>query len=35
MQIPEKVTFGETIGGINAILATVVAGLTIFVLLNK
>jgi protein involved in polysaccharide export with SLBB domain len=35
MEIPEKVSFGETIGGINAILATVVAGLTIFVLLNS
>jgi len=35
MEIPEKITFGETMTGINAILATVVAGLTIFVLLNK
>lgn len=35
MEIPTPITFGETIGGINAVLATVVAGLTIFVLLNK
>lgn len=32
---PEPVTFAETLSGINAVLATVIAGLTIFVLLQK
>lgn len=32
---PESITFKEVIGGVNAVLATVIAGLTIFVLLNK
>lgn len=32
---PEPVTFKETLSGINAVLATVIAGLTIFVLLQK
>jgi len=34
-EVPQKLSFAETIGGINAVLATVLAGLTIYVLLNK
>jgi len=34
-EIPQKLSFAETIGGINAVLATVLAGLTIYVLMNK
>lgn len=32
---PEPMTFRDTIGGLNTVLATVIAGLTIFVLLQK
>lgn len=34
-EIPQKLSFAETIGGINAVLATILAGLTIYVLMNK